>query len=121
MKLTAFLFATFVLYIVVQADRGSLPSFLAAYREIPYGDTLGHFFLIGTLAFLVNASILTTDVSLLGRPFYKGSLVVCAVVFLEELSQIGLENRTFSLLDLAADLCGICLADRLLRLWRSRS
>ena len=120
MKLVAFLFFIFVVSIIVQADRGRLPDFLGRYREIPYGDTLGHFFLIGILALLVNCSIPTGEVHLLGQVFLKGSLVIFCVVFLEELSQLGFVTRTFSLTDLVADGCGIYVSDRLVRSWRRK-
>jgi len=115
MRLFAALFSAFVVFVVVQADRGQFPSFLSWYRKIPYGDTFGHFFLIGLLAFLINLSLGNQALRIRGIPFLKGSFVVVIVVVLEELSQIFISSRSFSLSDLGADFVGIYFFGRLVR------
>jgi VanZ family protein len=115
MRLFASLFSAFVVFVVVQADRGQFPSFLSWYRKIPYGDTFGHFFLIGLLAFLINLSLRNQTLRIRGIPFLKGSVFVLIVVVLEELSQIFISSRGFSLSDLWANFVGIYFFGRLTR------
>lgn len=113
MRFFAALFSAFIVYVVVQADRGQFPGFLSWYRKIPYGDTIGHFFLIGLLALLINLSLRNQILRIRGIPFLKGSVFVMGVVILEELSQIFISSRSFSLSDLGADFAGIYFFGRL--------
>jgi polysaccharide biosynthesis protein VpsQ len=115
MRLIAALFSAFVVFVVVQADRGQFPSFLSWYLNIPYGDTFGHFFLIGLLAFLVNLSLKNQTLRIRRILFLKGSVMVGNVVVLEELSQIFISSRNFSFSDLGADFAGIYFFGRLAR------
>ena len=105
MKRSAVAFAAFLVVIVVLVDSGRLPGFLGMVHAIPGGDKLGHCLLMGTLAFLVNASLGGARVGI----FLKGSLIVAVVVTLEEFSQLAIPQRTFSLWDLAFDYIGIVL------------
>ncbi len=47
-------FLVFLGFLVYSADQGRWPEALAFYKEIPLGDKVGHFFLMGTLAFLAT-------------------------------------------------------------------
>ena len=89
MKCLAVAFAALLVVIVVLADRGRLPEFLGMVHAIPGGDKLAHCVLMGTLAFLVNASMGAVRVGL----FLKGSLIVGVLVTLEEFSQIAIRFR----------------------------
>lgn len=112
MKGLALGFAAFLLVIVGLADQGALPELLKRIHDLPGGDKLGHFGLMGTMALLA-------DLAFRGRwrGLPAGSVTVLVIVTLEELSQLWFPQRSFSLSDLAADyagiVCGAWLAGRL--------
>lgn len=116
-KVFASLFALFVISVVVQADRGALPNVLAPILVLPGVDVLGHFVLIGLLALFVNLALGGRSIRLLGCRCLLGSAVVGPLVFLEELSQMFIPVRSFSLLDLAADGLGIACAGFFVGRW----
>ena len=103
-------FGAFILYIIFQANRGQLPESVQWYRSVPGSDTTSHFLLIGTLALMVNLAWRGATMQVLGRAVLRGTFWVTLFVVLEELSQLALPTRTFSLLDLSADLLGIAVA-----------
>ena len=97
-------------FVVVQADRGMLPAWLQGYRSIPFGDKLGHFVLVGLLAFLINLALEARSIRIGGRVILSGSFYVSIGVLLEEFSQLAVPTRSFSLSDLVADFLGIWMA-----------
>ena len=91
-----------------------MPAVFTAVYHIPHGDKVAHFLLMGTLSFLVNLALHGRTIHLHpSRPMLLGTLAVTLIVLLEELSQIFLPSRTFSLADLTADFLGIFLFGRL--------
>jgi hypothetical protein len=96
-----------LLGIILLAGRGSMNPVFAFVQRTPYLDKLGHFLLIGLLALLVNLALGARRWQVGGQRVLLGSAVVAALVTLEELSQLFLPNRAFSLLDLAANYAGI--------------
>jgi polysaccharide biosynthesis protein VpsQ len=116
------LFTLFIVAIIILADRGALPEPIKIMYAFSWGDKVGHFILMGVLTFLVNLSISAKKIKLFSRPVFLGSLLVALAVVLEELSQIFISTRSFSLLDLSADFLGIACSSWLLtRLWLSKS
>ncbi len=101
------IFILFLIAIVVLADRGALPGWITLLYNFPYGDKVGHFLLMGLLAFLVNLSLSRRKVRILSRPVLLGSLIVTVLVTLEELSQGLFASRSASLGDLGASYLGI--------------
>lgn len=98
--------------IIFVADRKSTQYLLNFIGNIPYGDKLGHFFLMGTFSFLLNLSLNC-------RRFWGillGSLFVAVVVTIEEFSQILVRGRTFDWTDLVSDFLGIYIMGELARL-----
>jgi VanZ family protein len=99
-------FFLFILLIVILADQGRLPGQITALYDFPYGDKVGHFLLMGGLSLLVNLSFSS-------RPIHRhilATLLVAALVALEEASQAWFGTRHSDLGDLAASLAGIvCL------------
>jgi polysaccharide biosynthesis protein VpsQ len=91
--------------IIFVADTKSTRYVLKFVGNIPFGDKLGHFFLIGIFAFLLNLSL---DCRKVWRVLI-GSLIVLAIVTLEEFSQIFIRGRSFDLTDLVADFLGILI------------
>jgi VanZ family protein len=82
--------------IVVAADRDALPLLLQRVYNYPAGDKAGHFVLFGGLAFLAALGF--------GR---RSTLVIVALVTLEEASQAWFPGRTASVFDLLASYAGI--------------
>lgn len=91
--------------IIFLADTKSTRYLLGFIGNIPFGDKLGHFFLMGTFAFLLNLSLSCRKV----WRVLLGSLIVLVVVVIEECSQIFIRGRSFDLTDLAADFLGILI------------
>ncbi len=106
----AIAFSGFILYIIYRANLGELPEAVQWYRSVPGSDTTSHFLLIGTLALVVNLAWKASTMQILGVSVLRGTFWVTLFVVLEEVSQLALPTRTFSLLDLAADLLGIAIA-----------
>jgi VanZ family protein len=107
MKTLTALFIVILILIVIAANVGLAPTLFAFLRRIPYGDKLGHFVLMGILSLLVNLSMRASRVQIASFDVLKGSLIVAAVVTIEEFSQIFIRSRGFSLVDLAFDYAGI--------------
>ncbi len=95
--------------IIFLADVKSTRYVLSFVGSIPFGDKLGHFFLIGIFAFLLNLSLSCRKV----WRVLLGSLIVLAIVTLEEFSQIFIRGRSFDLTDLVADFLGILIFGKL--------
>jgi hypothetical protein len=110
-RVATVIFILVVLGIVVLADQGS--ALLSFVRDVPAGDELGHFVLMGTVSFLVNMSLSASKIKVFSWNVLKGSVFVAIVVTLEEFSQLFFKYRTFSLTDLACDYAGILILGEL--------
>jgi len=98
--LLAVLSLGFVAFIVFSADEGTMPKLIANLYNYPDGDKLGHFLLMGSLAFGVALA--------LPRGWkLRGLLILAGLLTLEEFSQLLFARRTFDLLDLACSLAGV--------------
>lgn len=112
----ASLWLAFVGGIIWMADTHRGRTFMDWVERTPGGDKLGHFFLIGMMAFFLN-------VALRGRRLGKvqvGSLIVAIVFVAEEFTQLRFPWRHFDVGDLAADFIGIAVADWLSRVFQAR-
>lgn len=76
---------------------------------LPFGDKIGHFFLMGVFSLLVNTALNARTVGIWKWRCLLGSLIVLAIVTAEEFSQIFVRGRTFDTNDLLADAAGILL------------
>jgi len=85
-------------------------------RALPGGDKLGHFLILGGLAFTLNHALNGRSFRMLGHPVLLGSALALAFAATEECTQLWIPGRTFDLADLAADALGIWLLGRLARL-----
>ncbi|MGI9056934.1 MAG: VanZ family protein, partial [Pyrinomonadaceae bacterium] len=81
--------------------------------NIPYGDKLGHFCLMGGFSFLLNSVLKAKTIKCWKIEFLSGSLIVLVVVTIEEISQIFISGRSFDWSDLVFDLLGIYLFGKL--------
>lgn len=106
MTRVAVLYTLFIVLIIVAADLGRISTrrILAVW---PWFDKLGHFLLMGGLAFVINAALGARRYRWLGFRWLVGSVWLMVFVALEEISQLWLPGRAFELQDLVADFAGI--------------
>lgn len=109
------LFALFLLLVIYLADRNTLPDVLKLMWRLPYGDKVGHFLMLGTMAGLVSLSLKAATWRLGRWRFLWGSTVVAALITVEECSQAFIPHRTFDLVDLSANYAGILCAGFVVR------
>ena len=112
--LVAYIFILAV--IIILADRKGTRYMLNFVGNIPYGDKLGHFCLMGGFSFLLNLFLDARTVSLWKFNYLFGSLIVLVIVTIEEISQIFISGRTFDWGDLIVDYLGIFIFGEIARL-----
>lgn len=115
-KILTIVYVCVLAVIVFLADKRTTQYLFKPLRNLPYGDKIGHFLLMGFFSFLVNLALSARTVSAWKFNYLLGSLIVLAVVTIEEVSQIFVRGRTFDWGDLAADFFGILLFGELARL-----
>lgn len=96
----AFLALMSLFLIIRAADAGQLPDFITHLYNFENGDKVGHFLLIGSVAFLLALAIPKTW-------RLRGLILLAGLITLEEFSQLIFKTRTFDLLDLACSLAGV--------------
>ncbi|EIJ41463.1 VanZ like family protein [Beggiatoa alba B18LD] len=116
-KSIAILYSVFILGLIFVADQGYYDNILRQVHAIPYGDKVGHFFLMGVLAWIINLGLHGAQFHWGNIHILKGSLLVFTFVTLEEISQYYFPNRHFDFGDLLADYLGIYLFGQL-ALWQ---
>ena len=101
--------------IILMADIGRLSWVTDILKDNPGLDKVGHFGLVGTLAFLFNQALGCRKL----RGIMLGSLIIGTVLTLEEISQRWVPGRSFDYGDMAANIAGCITADLLSRrIWR---
>jgi hypothetical protein len=108
-KWLAFLFALFILAIIVFADLGLLRPLLFLISRVEYLDKVLHFLLIGTLAFLTSSALVEALPSLNPKWVLLYANFLAVVFTLEEISQGPIRGRDASWADLAANYAGILI------------
>ena len=93
--------------IVVLADVRQTQFLFKFIKSLPFGDKIGHFFLMRIFSLLINLALSTKTIRLWKFKYLLGSLIVSAIVALEEFSQIFVRGRTFDAGDLIVDFAGI--------------
>jgi polysaccharide biosynthesis protein VpsQ len=101
--------------IIVLADINGTDYFMFIHY-VPYGDKIGHFVLMGMLALMVNLALRARNVRIWKLSYLLGSLIVAAVVLIEEVSQIFVRGRTFDFGDLLFGFAGIVVFGEIARL-----
>jgi VanZ family protein len=108
----ATLAVVFVVWVIVSVDGPGLPPFITRLYAYPNGDKLGHFLLIGLLAFLITLA--------LPRRWQIPALLLLALVLTsEEFSQRFFSGRHSDWFDLACSLAGMTVFGGL-ALWLTR-
>ncbi len=111
LRLLTLAYASALVLLIAVADRGALA--VRWLADLPAADKVAHFVLIGFMALLANAALGDARLRWRALAARKGSVLVGAVVLIEEVSQLWLSHRAFELADLAADFAGIWLLGRL--------
>ncbi len=106
MKLITGLFLLFVASLIYMANTGQENILFELKRQIAYGDKVGHFLLYGTSTLLLNLALNGKSLPL-SPALQVGSLAVLVATTLEEFSQLFIARRTFSVLDMCANVSGI--------------
>nr|AIA18533.1 hypothetical protein [uncultured bacterium] len=109
MKILLIVYIFILAFIIFLADRRGTSYLLNFVGNIPYGDKLGHFLLMGGFSFLLNLVLEARTIGLLKFRFLLGSAIVLIIVALEEASQMFVAGRTFDWSDLVVDFLGIFL------------
>lgn len=100
-------FTAVLTWIILVANSGGSNFILRAVDAIPNGDKIGHFFVMGFLAYLANLLLGCKTFRMWGRNVLTGTVIVCIFVVSEEITQIFIRTRTFSFMDLLSDFLGI--------------
>lgn len=106
-KILALIYVFVLACIIVLADLRGTRFMLNFVGNIPFGDKIGHFCLMGMFSLFVNLALGAKTFQVWKLNFLSGSLIVLAIVTAEEFSQIFIRGRTFDLRDLAFDYAGI--------------
>lgn len=102
--------ATFIGWIISQANAGSENFFIDHLRVIPYGDKLGHVGLYWLLALLLNLALGLKSIKCGWWQLQLGSVLVLGFAVIEEMTQGFLVMRSLDFWDIVADLVGIAIA-----------
>jgi hypothetical protein len=105
-------FALVLLGIIVVADMDMGVAVYGHLCNFRYFDKLGHFLLMGGMAFMINLSLDARRVSFCQQEWLVGSLAVMLFVLAEECTQIWMPHRQFQISDLLCDGLGILLFGR---------
>ena len=114
-RLLFFLYCIFIVAVLLVADLGLMPNISALLQGYSGLDKVGHFILVGILAWLFNSAFRLGQLNLGGLRIFIGTIVVVTVVTLEEVAQLWIYTRRFELIDLLAGYLGIATADIALR------
>lgn len=106
-------FAIFLGYTIYAANTQTPFFFIQLIKNIPFGDKIGHFCLIGSMCFLLNLALRIKEINISNLHFLIGSIIMFAIVTLEEITQMFIPSRTFDLVDLFFNYLGIFVFGRL--------
>jgi polysaccharide biosynthesis protein VpsQ len=77
--------------------------------QFPYYDTILHFLLLGIAAYLSHLALSKRKIQILNISLPLAPLIVIFFCIVDETIQLFTPHRSFDLVDLAADFCGIVL------------
>ena len=114
-KVIALLYIFILAGIVVLADIRETQFLFRFVRQLPFGDKIGHFALMGMFSLVVNLALSARTIRIWKFNYLFGSLIVFLIVTIEEVSQIFLSGRNFDARDLLADTAGILIFGEIAR------
>ncbi len=120
-RIAAFSFGFFIIAVVIIADLGYDAKWWPFIDRIPYGDKLGHIGLFGTLGFLCNLAFPSRRFGYCPFLVTTTTLVLLALISLEEISQAFIPARSCDLFDWLADLIGLAIGQLAAIILKSRS
>lgn len=100
-------FFLFICWIIYMANTNVSNIFFTLVNVVPGGDKLGHFFLFGMLAMLVNLALNCRTFKFKKYSLQLGGSLIFILTIFEESSQYFFPNRTLDIFDLIANLAGI--------------
>lgn len=103
-------FSLFIIGVIIAANRGTLGSSFTLAYQIPHYDKIGHFVLMGILAFLAIISLVPRMRGTQQNSTVKVGGILLIIIALEEASQYFIPNRTFSIADYLCGVAGVLLA-----------
>lgn len=109
-RVSSVLMIIFISWIIYLANTSQSCVFFDAVGMVPFGDKCGHIVLACLLALLLNLMLPTKSLLIGQYSILAGGILTGIVLLGEEISQIFIPTRTFDVLDLAADLTGIVIA-----------
>ncbi|MGD8604851.1 MAG: VanZ family protein [Anaerolineales bacterium] len=109
LKRLTFAYGLALVTIVILADSGQAAWLFSTFAKVPWGDKLAHFFLMGTMSFLLTLASRADRVDIGGWSLLRAPSWLALVVVIEEFSQIWLSWRGFSFVDLGFDFVGIII------------
>jgi len=115
-KIIAVIYIFILAGIIVLADARQTQFLIKFIRSLPFGDKIGHFFLMGIFSLLANLALSVKTIQLWKFKYLLGSLIVSAIVTLEEFSQIFVRGRAFDVGDLIVDFAGIVFFGEIARI-----
>jgi VanZ family protein len=77
--------------------------------QFPYYDTILHFLLLGIAAFLSHLAWNKRKINIFNIALPLAPMIVICFCVIDEIIQLFVPYRSFDLVDLIADLCGIVL------------
>ena len=119
-KTITFAFLFFFASVVALANTQSAFSYqvLTQLHNIPFGDKIMHFLLVGTLAVVLNIYFCHRKVTIFQRNILLGSLITLIFITLEECSQMYIPHRNFELMDMCCNYAGIFGMNKLVQFWK---
>ena len=115
-KIITAIYILILVGIIFLADFRGTQYVLNFVGKIPYGDKTGHFGLMGIFSLLANLVLQAKTVQVWKLRYLLGTIIVLAIVTLEEFSQKFIRGRTFDLSDLLFDYLGIFIFGEIARL-----
>ncbi|MCF8297143.1 MAG: VanZ family protein [Saprospiraceae bacterium] len=107
-NIIALFYIGFIAILLFASDVGYLNKSRGWLAEnVFYYDKVGHFVLIGFLAFILNLLFLRRNAKYFNPKLLIGSYLTFAFSTIEEFSQIFIESRSFNVYDLMANYLGI--------------
>lgn len=103
----AILFIGLVFYTILAATFQLSHPIIEWTKQIPHGDKISHFLLVGGLAFCTNFFLKEREIEVIGNKVLLGSFTIFILMTFEEFTQIFIPHRNFDLLDLASNYLGI--------------
>lgn len=115
-KILAFIYILILAGIIILANIRETQFIFQPLRNLPFGDKIGHFCLMGCFSFVINLVLKARNFQIGKIRYLLGSLIVLIIVFIEECSQLFVRGRTFDWGDLVADFLGIMIFGEIARL-----